>query len=165
MGANLLESFRNLDDYSSPPRDADWRGLVWLFECFKAPQKTLCTVNLEMTILKLCISKYGWSVDQQHPGTCCVNVNVTQLCRILCDPMGHSPPDSSVCGISQAKILEWVAIPFSRGTSQARDQTWVSCIAGRFFTTKATWEYHLYLIDYISSWRIFLDDCIRNWSW
>ena len=48
--------------------------------------------------------------------------------------MGCSPPGSSVHGILQAKLLEWVAIPFSRETSWARDQTWVSCIAGRFFT-------------------------------
>ena len=46
----------------------------------------------------------------------------------------YSPPGSSVHGILQARILEWVAIPFSRGSSQPRDQTWVSCIAGRFFT-------------------------------
>ena len=41
---------------------------------------------------------------------------------------------SSVHGILQARILEWVAIPLSRGLSQPRDQTWVSCITGRFFT-------------------------------
>ena len=52
--------------------------------------------------------------------------------------MDCSPPDSSVHGILQARILEWVAIPFSRGSSQPRDQTWVSCIAGRFFTNWAT---------------------------
>ena len=55
-------------------------------------------------------------------------------------PMSCSPPGSSVHGISQARILEWVAIPFSRGSSQPRAQTWVSCIAGRFFTVCATRE-------------------------
>ena len=50
------------------------------------------------------------------------------------DPRGYSPPGSSVHGISQAGILEWVDISFSRGSSWHRDQTWVSCIAGRFFT-------------------------------
>ena len=44
-------------------------------------------------------------------------VLVTQSCPILCDPMDCSPPDSSVHGILQARILEWVAIPFSRGSS------------------------------------------------
>ena len=52
-------------------------------------------------------------------------------CPTLCDPMDCSPPGSSVHGILQARILEWVAISFSRGSSQPRDRTWVSCIAGR----------------------------------
>ena len=59
----------------------------------------------------------------------------TQLCPTLCDPMDWSPPGSSVQGILQARILEWVAISFSRGSSQPRDWTWVSCIAGRFWAT------------------------------
>ena len=54
--------------------------------------------------------------------------------QLFCDPMDYSPPDSSVHGISQSRILEWVAISFSRGSSQHRDQTQVSHIAGRFFT-------------------------------
>ena len=54
--------------------------------------------------------------------------------------MDCSPPGSSVHGILQARILEWVTIPFSRDSSQPRDQTHVSCIAGRFFTVWATWE-------------------------
>ena len=58
----------------------------------------------------------------------------------LCDPMDCSPPGSSVHGILQARILEWAAILFSRGSSQPRDQTWVSSIAGRFFTIWATWD-------------------------
>ena len=51
-----------------------------------------------------------------------------------------SPPGYSVHGILQARILEWVAIPFSKGFSQPRDWTWVSHIAGRFFTIWATRE-------------------------
>ena len=58
----------------------------------------------------------------------------------LCDPMDHSPPGSSVHGILQARRLEWVAIPFSRGSSWPRDRTQVSCITGRFFIVWATWE-------------------------
>ena len=61
-------------------------------------------------------------------------VLVTQLCPTLCDPMDRSPPGSSVHGILQGRILEWVAIPFSRGSAWQRDQTCVSRIAGRFFT-------------------------------
>ena len=63
-----------------------------------------------------------------------VKLLVAQLCPSLCDFMDYSRPDSSVCGISQARILEWVAIPFSRGSSRPRDQSQVACIAGRFFT-------------------------------
>ena len=55
-----------------------------------------------------------------------------------CNPLDCSPPGSSVHGISQARILEWVPISFSRGSSWPRDQTCISCIAGGFFTTEPT---------------------------
>ena len=54
--------------------------------------------------------------------------------------MNSNPPGSFVHGISQARILEWVSFSYSRGSSQLRDQTLVSCIAGRFFTIWATRE-------------------------
>ena len=53
----------------------------------------------------------------------CVCV-LTQSCLPLCNPMDYSPPGSSVQGILQARILEWVAIPFSKGSSQLRDRIW-----------------------------------------
>ena len=62
-----------------------------------------------------------------------------QSCLTLCNPMDCSPPGSSVHGILQVQILEWVAIPFSRGSSQARDWTHISCIsckADEFFTAE-----------------------------
>ena len=65
---------------------------------------------------------------------------VAQSCLTLCDPKDCNLPGSSAHGIFQARILEWVAISFSRGSSQLRDQTWVSCIAGRCFTIWATKE-------------------------
>ena len=65
---------------------------------------------------------------------------VAQSCLTLCNPMDFSPPGSSVHGISQARVLEWIAISFFRGSSQPRDQTWISCIASRFFTDWATRE-------------------------
>ena len=65
---------------------------------------------------------------------------VTQLCLTLCDPMDCSLPSSSIHGIFQARILEWIAISFSRGSSQSRDRTRVSCIAGRLLTLWATRE-------------------------
>ena len=64
-----------------------------------------------------------------------VNVLVAPSCLTLCDPMDSSPPGLSLHGILQARILEWVAIPFSRGSSQPRDRTPVSPIAGRFFAS------------------------------
>ena len=70
-------------------------------------------------------------------------VKLAQLCPTLCDPMDHSPPISSVHWILQARILKWVAMPSTRGSSQSRDQTCtscVSCIEDRFFTTGAPRE-------------------------
>ena len=69
-----------------------------------------------------------------------VNMLVTQSCPTLCGPMDCSPPGSSVHRILQARIVEWVAIPSSRGSSWPRNQTWVSCTAGRFFTSKPPWD-------------------------
>ena len=60
-------------------------------------------------------------------------VKVVQWCLTLCNPMNCSLPGSSVHRILQVRILEWVAVAFSRGPSQPRDRTQVSCIAGRFF--------------------------------
>ena len=62
-------------------------------------------------------------------------MKVAQLCPTLCDPMNYT-----VHRILQARILEWVAFPFFRGSSQPRDQTQVFHIAGRFFTSWATRE-------------------------
>ena len=64
-----------------------------------------------------------------------MKMKVTQLCLILCNSM-----DYAAHGILQARILEWVAFPFSRWSSQSRNQTQVSLIAGRFFTSWATRE-------------------------
>ena len=65
---------------------------------------------------------------------------VAQSCPTLCDPMDCSLLGSSLQGILQARILEWVAISFSMGASQPRDRTWVSRIAGRHFNLWATRE-------------------------
>ena len=74
-----------------------------------------------------------WLFFLNLPFTC--EVKVAQSCPTLCDPM-----DYTVRGILQTRILEWVAFPFSRGSSQPGDQTQVSCIAGGFFTSWATRE-------------------------
>ena len=67
-------------------------------------------------------------------------VKIAQSCPTLCNPTDCSPPGFSVHGILQARILEWVIVPFSKGSSQPRDQTQVSHIAGRLFTIWATRE-------------------------
>ena len=72
---------------------------------------------------------------------------VAPLCPTLCDPMDCSPPGSAVHGILQAKILEWVAIPFCRGSSPPRDQTQVSHITSRFFTIWITREAPFFFHD------------------
>ena len=67
---------------------------------------------------------------------------VAQSCPTLCDPKDFSLPGLSIHGIVQARALEWVAISFYRGSSRPRDWTWVSHIAGRHFTLRATREAH-----------------------
>ena len=67
-------------------------------------------------------------------------VLVTQSRSTLCSPMDYSPPGSSVHRVLKARILEWVSMTFSRGSSSPRDWTWVSCTAGSFFTMWATKE-------------------------
>ena len=67
-------------------------------------------------------------------------IEVSQSCQTLCDPMDCSLPCSSVHWIFQARVLEWAAISFSRGSSWPRDQTWVSHIVGICLTVRATRE-------------------------
>ena len=71
-----------------------------------------------------------------------VQAQSLQLCPILCDPMYCSPPGSSVHGISQARILEWVAISSSKRSFGSRDQTYAPCFAGGLFTTEPPGKPH-----------------------
>ena len=97
-----------------------------------------------------------------------VCAKLLQLCLTLCDPMNCSPPDSSVHWILQARILEWVAIASSRGSSWPRD--WIcifcnSCIAGGFFSTEPPgkpnwcWYTHTHTHTHIYMYMIFLFLC------
>ena len=79
--------------------------------------------------------------NQTQNKTFCMRVCARSLqsCPTLCNPLDCSPPGLSVHGVSQARILEWVAMPFSRGSSWPRDQTCITCVsstAGGLFTTK-----------------------------
>ena len=93
---------------------------------FKLTVHFLYAINLLDNLLQLL---EGWPV---------LKVLVTQLCLTLCDPKDYSLPGSSVHGILQTRILEWTAIPFSRGHSQLRNWSRFSCIADIFFTVWAT---------------------------
>ena len=79
--------------------------------------------------------------ESLHYGYCCCCL-VAKLCWLFCDPMNCSLPDSSVHGISQARILAWVAISFSRGFSWTKDQTYVFCIGRQILYHWATKEAH-----------------------
>ena len=99
---------------------------VWVHLAFL----DVCTVLAKAASSISKISPTDWNLDS--------NVLVAQSCLTLFDPVNWGPPGFSAYGILQARILEWVAIPFSRESSWPRDWTWVSCIAGSFFTIWAT---------------------------
>ena len=84
---------------------------------------------------------------------------VAKSCPTLETPVDYNLPVSSVHGILQARILEWVAISFSRGSPQPRNQTQVFCIAGRFFTDWAPREAQKEL----SSCQIVLEEILNKW--
>ena len=73
-----------------------------------------------------------------------VHVLCAQLCPTLCDPTDCSPPGSPVRGILQARILEWVATSFSRGSSRPRDRILVTCFVGRFFPAEPSVKPHVF---------------------
>ena len=95
-----------------------------------------------------------------RPSLLKVKVLVAQSCPTLCDPVGCSPPGSSVHRIFQAKILEWIAISFSKRSSRPRDQTWISGTAGKFFTIWATGKTSLLKYTFMP-WHTF---CILLWA-
>ena len=92
----------------------------------------------------------------------CVCAQWFQSCLNLCNPMDCSPPGSSVHGILQARILEWVAMPSSRGSSGPRDQTWISCTAGRFFTTEPPRKPAYCRVSSVQLSRVQL--CVTPWT-
>ena len=107
---------------------------------YKATEKyILCFPNScypELFLPSSC-STSSWASKATDMFCACL---VSQLCLTLCNLMDCSPPGSSVHGILQATRLKWVAMPSSRGSSQPRDRTQVSHIAGGFFTSWATRE-------------------------
>ena len=103
--------------------------------------KSLFTMEPPLLVIFLVLLWILWSCPLSIPCSLLnVKVLATQLSLTLCDPVDCRPPGSSVCGIFQARIMGWVALPFSRGSSQLGDRTQFSHIAGRFFTIWATRE-------------------------
>ena len=103
-----------------------------------------------------------------------------------CDPMDSRPPGSSDHGILQARVLEWFAISFSRGSSQPRDETQVSCTSGRFFADWATslslfsdpqllldgrlkfryaWKWQSRYFSFFQAWLSFNKSCRKTALW
>ena len=101
----------------------NWSNPAEFSECESWEKTTNRTCNGHLWFAKYCFSWIdGWKICVR-----CMLMNV-QLCLTLCDPMDCSPPGSPVHGIFQARILEWIAISSSRGSSWPRDQTCVSCL-------------------------------------
>ena len=101
-----------------------------MYNCFNRLFQFLRKSNIE------CI------IPLTHLTTATLCPKLLQSCPTLCDPMDCSPPRSSVHGILQARIVETVAISFSRESSRPRDRTCVSCIADRFFIICKVILYH-----------------------
>ena len=93
---------------------------------------------MKTLVLKFVFSKHHFFLQGGGKAACYCCL-VARSCPTLCDPVDYSPPGSSIHGILQARIPEWIAISFSRGYSPPSDHTCVSfvfCMAGRFFTTE-----------------------------
>ena len=118
---------------------------MWNFNVFRTPKEIIGGEKKKKTdtyqqIQNFCVkqviflsafldaSPNGRNCPARAAGGLCFVLLVTKLCLTLCNPMRYSPPRSSVHGMSQARILEQVAISFSRGSSRPRDRTCVSCI-------------------------------------
>ena len=119
----------------------------WLLsrvQLFATPWIIACQVPLSLAFSRHCRQILYHLSHQGSPPSCtivwkCESI-VVQSWLTLWNPIDCSPTSSSVHGILQARVLEWVAIPFSRGYSWPRDRTQVSCIAGGFFMVWATRE-------------------------
>ena len=142
LQAGILEWVAMFSSRSfSPPRDLN-SHLLHLSHCqagflpLKPPGKSKRCCKVKWTELK-------WS-------------EVAQSCLTLCDPVDCSLPGSSAHGILHARILEWVAISFSRGSSRPKDWTCISCIADGFFTVWATKETPYWCKPVINSWSLIL---------
>ena len=109
----MLQIFVSLKRVYSPRRKIDFINLIVPYDCYALHTAQYIHGKL------IC--------------TACMHAQLPQSCPTLCNPKDYSPPGSSVHGILQARILEWVAMPSSRESSQPRDRTHVFCTSGGFF--------------------------------
>ena len=121
----------------------EFHWLLWQLEIFL--HWLLWDFSFLFALLLLCsLTAFSLPSNSLESYDACVRVKSLQLYPILCNPTDCSLPGSFVHGILQTGILEWIVIPFSRGSSSPRDWTHVISLtpplAGRFFTTSATWD-------------------------
>ena len=135
--------------------------LVWVDSCIgrvyisrlldvHSRTKSKWLLNSYLLLSTIYFPSYKWfrlsyeiDIGSKFKDGMCVCVLPTQWCPAICDPIDCSLLGCSVHGILQGRIPEWVAISISRGPSWPRDQTQVSCVAGRFFTVWATRDAHV----------------------
>ena len=127
-------------------------------------------------------SLISWHTDTPYICVCeSVKVLFAQSCLTLCSPIEYSLLGSYVHGILQTRILDWVAIPCSRGSSRLRDQTRVSCITGRFFIIWGSREAIYVCVAYIydnplqysclgnpknrGAWQATVHTVAKSWTW
>ena len=129
MGCKTAETTHIINN-AFGPGTANQHTVQWWFKKFCKGTKALKMRSAVTGHQKLRVTNW-----EDHQGWKCYLLSCVW---VFVDPVDCSLPGSSVHGVLQTRILEWVVIPFSRGSSQPRDQTWVSCIAGRFFNIWAT---------------------------
>ena len=125
--------FESSEKYEEGKRDSEWQHWYFFF--------LHTEYNFYFAFEKLAVPSKAFFVYRYNFGKLSNDLTsacakLLQSCLIRCDPLDCSLPGSSVHRILQARILEWVAMPSSRGSSQPRDWIRVSCIADRFFTTE-----------------------------
>ena len=118
--------------------------------------KTFQNVGIEGSYLNIIQAIYDKLIAK------IMSAKLLQLYPALCNPMDCSPPGSSVCGILQARILECVAMPFSRGSSRPRDQTWISCVTGILFTVEPLGKPQLRSNSMVKSYSESISSKFRN---
>ena len=127
-------------------KDDIWTELLRVIRIYTCGKRENKWISEGYVLIKECnpLQLGQWGMWCAYTVSCAC----AQLCPTLCNPMHCNPPVSSVHGIFQSRILEWVAISFSRGSSQPRDQTRVSCVSSIGSQTLYNWR-HLGSMAYL----------------